>query len=178
VRVAPALRVCAYSRQRVAMRRRRLRQLACCLAIAIPIFAGSPVFAVDDLRYELAFLREGLDAGITREEFHKLRIEIGAHIRILSDDQRQVMQPFLDKLIAADAIWMGIQTEYACKLDSSGFIGDGNGCRVILSRFYKVLDLDVPSSELSGGRMFPSNFVRPVLPEIAKATDLAIGLVK
>jgi hypothetical protein len=149
--------------------------------ISVPLcfclFSVSPraAFALDDLKYELAVLGESVEAGVSQDEFHRLRIEIGARLRIASDEQKNALADFLEHLRAADAIWTGIKSEYPCHNNSAGFLEDAATCVQRLGGYYHSLGIEVPQVERVS---FQETLIRPVLTQIAKETDLALTKLK
>jgi hypothetical protein len=136
---------------------------------------GDFAFASDNLRYELEVLRESVDAGITQDEFHQLRIKIGALYRMALEDQRNEVSDLVQHVRAADAIWTGMKSDYSCHNNSTGFMVDATACVHNFDNYYHSLGLQPPQVEKV---TFQAQIVGPVLKQIANDTDMALSKLK
>ena len=154
------------------MRTRLIALVPSCLLIFSGV--GRSAFAFNDLRYELAVLREGVDAGITQDEFHQLRIKIAALYRIASEDQRNAVSGFVQHLRAADAIWTGMKSHYSCR-NVSSYVADPAACFHELADYYRSLGMNPPEV---GSVIADYQVIGPILKQIADDADMALSKLK
>lgn len=155
---------------------RRIARLAILATFAVmaslPARAESP-----DLRFLLAKLGEALDAGLTHQELHDLRLDIGAAIKLQVLDGRNQdvgLQSYLHTLAAVDQLWVIMTGANACQVEK-GAVRIPNECRALVDPLYRVVGIVIP--DFSGGVNIQV-LLQALLKELAKETDETLHRVK
>ncbi len=138
------------------------------LAPLRPAAAGST-----ELRYLIAKLQESLDAGLARAEFHSLRIDIGAEIRLqrlYGTNTLANLPEFARALSAVDQAWAMLASAAPCQIDK-GVVPGAKECHDLVEPMYKALGL--PTPDLTG-QVNPGTLIQPLLQALQSRSETTL----
>lgn len=147
-------------------------------AAGIALAPGLARGETPELRYSVARLAESLDAGLSREDLHALRIEIGAEIRLMGGAgpvDNLDLTGFAAALAASDHIWTVLASVPACQPGKSG-LQDAAQCRALLQPLYAATKQPVPQME--GPQANPPAWVQAMLMALAQRTDGVLRAIR
>ena len=155
------------------MRVARLAVLAMfAVLVCLPARAEAP-----DLRFLLAKLGEALDSGLTRQELHELRLDIGAQAKLQSLDgtnQNAGLTSYVHTLAAVDQLWVILTSANACQVEKGG-VRVPNECRALADPLYRVVGIVIP--DFTNGVNIQV-LLQALLKELGKQNDEVLHRVK
>jgi hypothetical protein len=156
---------------------RTIRTLS--LALALVLSAAMPLARAQanpaELRLWVARLIETLDAGLTRADLRSLRIEIGAHIRVMrlgAPTAGYELDELNRAIVATDQAWQLLQGLPACQPAAAGGpVSQPPACIAQLRPNLLVLGVD--SSEW-GSAFTQAAVVQPILVALRRQAERSL----